>query len=274
MHAKKTLKHSIFYFFIVLLLILWMVPLLFCLFTAVKSNDAFYHQAVFSIPDKIEWANFTHAAEILQTYMKNGVIICILKVPLGIFVECLAAYAMTRLKLKCPTAIFVFFLVGMMIPHQVALVPLNIALSRLGLTNTYWGLFYVYVGFGIPFGILVLRGFMRAVPTEIDESARIDGANNWKLFTHIIVPITKPAISTLLIMDFLSTWNEFLLASVLITDDSMRTVPAGLLRFQGQAGAHYPTLCAGVLISILPVFIVYLIFQRYFVEGMAGAVKG
>ena len=75
-------------------------------------------------------------------------------------------------------------------------------------------------------------------------------------------------------MDFLSTWNEFLLASVLITDDSMRTVPAGLLRFQCQAGAHYPTLCAGVLISILPVFIVYLIFQRYFVEGMAGAVKG
>ena len=166
------------------------------------------------------------------------------------------------------------FLIGMMVPHQVALVPLNIILSRLQLTNTYGGLFYVYVGFGIAFGILVLRGFMRAIPFEIDESARIDGASNWQLFIHIIVPITRPAISTLLIMDFLSTWNEFLLASVLITDDTMRTVPAGLLRFHGEAGVHYPTLCAGVLISILPVFIVYLFFQRYFVEGMAGAVKG
>ena len=274
MHIHKKAFKFLFYVGLIILLFVWMIPLSFCFFTAIKTNNAFYHQPIFSLPDAIEWHNFTNAFNVMAPYMKNGLIVCILKVPLGILVEALAAFAITRLKIKCPTGFFIFFLVGMMVPHQVALIPLNITLSKLQLTNTYWGLFYVYVAFGIAFGVMVLRGFMRAIPNEIDESARIDGATNWKLFTHIILPITRPAFSTLIIMDFLSTWNEFLLASVLITDDAMRTVPAGLLRFNGEAGVHYPTLCAGILVSILPVLVLYLVFQRYFVEGISGAVKG
>ncbi len=274
MRIRKKVLKILFYIGLILLLFIWITPLSFCIFTAVKTNEAFYHQPVFSFPNAVEWSNFTEGFKVLAPYMKNGLIVCILKVPLGIFVEALAAYAITRLKIKRATGFFIFFLVGMMIPHQVALVPLNIALSRLHLTNTYLGLFYVYVAFGIPLGIMILRGFMRGIPTEIDEAARIDGASNWKLFSSVILPMAKPAVSTLIIMDFLSTWNEFLISSVLITNDAMRTVPAGLLRFQGESGVHYPTLCAGVLVSILPVFILYLVFQRYFVEGVAGAVKG
>ena len=205
--------------------------------------------------------------------MVNGLIICVLKVPLGIFVEALAAFAMTRLNVRRKTAIFVFFLVGMMLPMQSALVPINVVFSKLKLLNTYFGLFYVYVGFGISYGILILRGFFRGIPKEIDEAATLDGCSKWQLLWRIILPIAKPAVATLVITDFLATWNEYLLASVIINDNTKKTVPVGLMTFVGEHGTDYGFLCAGVLMSVVPVLTVYLIFQRNFVEGMSGAVK-
>ena len=156
---------------------------------------------------------------------------------------------------------------------QTALVPINVIYSKLGLLNTYWGLLYVYIGFGISFGILILRGFFNGIPKDIDEAAYIDGCSKWQLFYRIIFPIAKPAIATLVITDFLSTWNEYLLASVIINDNTMKTVPVGLMTFVGEHGTDYGYLCAGVLISVIPVLVVYLFFQRYFVEGMSGAIK-
>lgn len=164
-------------------------------------------------------------------------------------------------------------LIGMMLPMQAALVPINVIFSKLGLLNTYFGLFYVYVGFGISYGVLILRGFFKGIPKDIDEAAYIDGCNKWKLFFHIILPIAKPAVATLVITDFLATWNEYLLASVVINDNGKKTVPVGIMTFVGEHGTDYGFLCAGVLPSVIPVLIVYLVFQRYFVEGMAGAVK-
>ena len=161
----------------------------------------------------------------------------------------------------------------MMLPHQMALIPLNRIFSQYGLINHYGGLFYVYVGFGIGYGILVLRGFMRSIPRDLDEAAYIDGCGVLRLYASIILPIAKPAIATVFIIDFLNTWNEFLLQSILITNDALRTVPNGLLSFIGEYGTDYGLLNAGVLISIIPVLIVYLSFQKYFVEGMSGAVK-
>ncbi len=114
---------------------------------------------------------------------------------------------------------------------------------------------------------------MLGIPRELDEAAYIDGCNKWQLYSRVILPISKPAIATLFITDFLSTWNEYLLASVIINDNSKKTVPVGIMTFVGEHGTDYGYLCAGVLVSVIPVVIVYLIFQRYFVEGMAGAVK-
>ena len=156
----------------------------------------------------------------------------------------------------------------MMLPLQTALVPINIIYSRLNLLNTYFGLFYVYIGFGLSYCILIMRGFMRGIPKDIDEAAYIDGCTKWQLFSRIVFPISK-----LFITDFLSTWNEYLLASVIINDNSMKTVPVGIMTFVGEHGTDYGYLCAGVLVAVIPVMVVYLIFQRYFVEGMAGAVK-
>ncbi len=272
----KILKLVLKYLILTILALVWVIPIVTLIFTALKSQKDFISGlSLFEIPPAPAWDNFKNAMikGRLFTYMKNDLIISMLKVPLGIFVSAMAAYALTRLKLKHATAWFVFFLVGMMLPMQIALVPISIIYNRLNLTNTYFGLFYVYIGFGISFMILILRGYMNSIPKEIDEAAYIDGASKWQTFLLIIMPIAKPSIATLFITDFLATWNEYLLASVIINDNSLKTVPVGLLTFVGEHGTDYGYLCAGVLISVIPVMIVYLVFQRYFVEGMAGAVK-
>lgn len=274
--TKKVCKKIILYMLLIALAILWIVPMFTLLATAVKSKADFYTGvSLFEFPENPAWGNFVNAFKKgkLFMYMKNDLIVSGLKVPLGIFIEALAAFALTRLKMRHRTGVFVFFLVGMMLPLQTALVPINVIYSKLGLLNTYFGLFYVYIGFGISFGILILRGFFRGIPREMDEAAYIDGCSKWQLFYRIILPVAKPAVATLVITDFLATWNEYLLGSVIINDNTMKTVPVGLMTFVGEHGTDYGYLCASVLISLIPVLTVYLIFQRYFVEGMAGAVK-
>ncbi|MCR5776087.1 MAG: carbohydrate ABC transporter permease [Lachnospiraceae bacterium] len=274
--SGKRIKTALKYLVLTLIAIIWLVPIITLIFTAVKSKTDFISGlGLFELPDKIAWENFGNAMTKgnLFNYMKNDLIICMIKVPLGIFISSMIAFALTRLNLKHSTAWFIFFLIGMMLPMQIALVPISITYNKLNMINTYFGLFYVYIGFGISFMVLILRGFMNGIPKAIDEAAYIDGASKWQTFIHIILPIAKPSIATLFITDFLATWNEYLLASVIINDNAKKTVPVGLLTFVGEHGTDYGYLCAGVLISVIPVMVVYLIFQRYFVEGVAGAVK-
>lgn len=274
--SKKITKKVILYLVLAVLAIIWIIPIFTLIATSLKHKKDFMSGlSLFQLPAQIAWDNFTNAITQgrLFTYMKNDLIVSFLKVPLGIFVGSLAAFSLTRLNIKHRTGIFIFFLIGMMLPMQTALVPINMIYSKLNLLNTYFGLFYVYIGFGLSYCILVMRGFMLGIPKDIDEAAYIDGCTKWQLFFKIILPIAKPAVATLFITDFLSTWNEYLLASVIINDNALKTVPAGIMTFVGEHGTDYGLLCAGVLISVLPVMIVYLAFQRHFVEGMAGAVK-
>lgn len=273
---KKTAKKAILYIILITIAVIWILPVFTVVATSLKSKQDFFSgMSLFQLPEEICWSNFVKAFTKgrLFMYMKNDLFVSCIKVPLGIFVESLAAYAITRLNIKHKTAWFIFFLIGMMLPMQVALVPLNVVYHKIGWINTYHGLFYAYIGFGISFGILILRGFMRGIPKELDEAAKIDGCNKWSLYWRIIMPIAKPAIATLMITDFLSTWNEYLLASVIINDTSKKTVPVGLMTFVGEHGTDYGYLCAGVLICVIPVLVVYMFFQRYFVEGISGAVK-
>lgn len=272
----KLLRKTFLYILLILVSCFWVVPIATLILTAIKSKkDFFSGMGLFGIPNQIAWNNFINAFTKgrLLIYMKNDLLISGLKVPIGIAIEALAAFALTRLNIKRKTAIFIFFLIGMMLPMQVALVPINVIYSRLSLLNTYFGLFFVYIGFGISFGILILRGFFRTIPKDIDAAASIDGCGKLRLFWNIILPIAKPAVATLVISDFLATWNEYLLASVIINDNAKKTVPVGIMTFVGEHGTDYGYLCAGVLISVVPVMIVYLVFQKYFVEGMAGAIK-
>ena len=274
---RKIISKVLMYMGLFVLVALWFVPILTIFLSSIKSQpDLYSGMGLFDLPEKIHWQNYVDAWRIgkLGIYMRNGLYVSLIKVPLGIFVEAMAAFALTRLPIKNKTLIFLYFLLGMMLPAQIALVPINIIFNKLGLIDTYIGLFYVYIGFGTGFGILILRGYFKTIPLELDEAAIMDGCNRWQLFFKVILPISMPALGTLFIIDFLGTWNEFILASVIIYDTNMKTVSTGLMNFIGEYSVNQGVLSAGVLISIIPVLIVFVIFQRYIVEGMSGAVKG
>jgi raffinose/stachyose/melibiose transport system permease protein len=257
--------------------LLWLLPVLAVAMTALKSQGDLMSNGIFGIPKNIRWDNFLKAWDTgsFGTYFKNSLLLIAMKVPLGIALAALAAYPLAKLKFRFSQAIFLFFLVGLAVPVQVALQPLVVMMRDLGIANTLFALIPPYIAFGLPFQILVLRGFFRMIPSELLEAARVDGASELVIFGKIVLPLSVPALAALFIIDTLATWNEFLLALVLISAKESRTVPVGLMQFQGEHSSQYTLLMAGVLISIVPVLIIFMFLQRYFVTGLtAGAVKG
>ncbi len=262
---------------LILLSLLWLLPIISVLLTAVRSQGDLFARGIFGWPRTFRWDNFVKAwvAGDFSIYFRNSLFVIFMKVPLGILVSSLAAYPLAKMTFRMNQPIFLFFLIGLAVPIQVALQPLVIMMRDLGLSNTLFALLPPYVAFGIPLQVLVMRGFFRQIPTELVEAARVDGASELTIFFKIMVPLSVPALAALAIIDTLATWNEFLLALVLISEKESRTVPIGLMQFQGEHASDYTVLMAGVAISIIPVLIIFLFLQRYFVTGLtAGAVKG
>jgi raffinose/stachyose/melibiose transport system permease protein len=255
----------------------WAMPLVFVIFTSLKSEDQIFSTSSFSLPSSAEWANYAKALQTgnLLTAGGNSLMIALIKVPIGLFISAAAAFALSRIKFKYSRVLLAAFAMGSMVPIQVALGPLFRIILDLGLLNNPIGVILPYIGFGLPYQIFILYGFFSAVPKEIDESVRVDGGGNWRLFWQIILPLSKPALAALFILDFVSTWNEYAIALVILQNKASQTVPLAIQGFQSQFTSSYGPLNAFTIMSILPVVIIYLLFQRYFVQGMfTGAVKG
>lgn len=260
-----------------LVALIWLVPFVFIIFTSLKSNAQLFRGSPFLPPTPPEWSNYVEAWKTgnFSRYALNSFIIAIVKVPLGIFIASLAAFALTRLRFRYQRALLMLMVLGTMIPVQIALGPIFRMVLGLGLLNTYVGIWLPYIAFGLPYQIFLMQGFFRSVPKELDEAAYIDGCSKFTLYWRIILPLSLPVLVALFILDFVSTWNEFGIALVILQSSEMWTVPLGLMGFQGQFSSQFGPLNAGIVISIIPALIVYLIFQRYFVSGLAaGAVKG
>jgi multiple sugar transport system permease protein/raffinose/stachyose/melibiose transport system permease protein len=192
-----------------------------------------------------------------------------------ILVASMGAYCFAKLPFWCSEVLFLIIFTSIMLPAQVTLIPLFQLLVQYKLINSLVGLGFVYVATQLPMAVYILRSFFASIPKEISEAARIDGASEWKIFWEVMFPITTPAISTILIVNFVFLWNEFLYAVIFIQDESKRTLPLGVMRFVGEAFEDLGHIAAGLVISIIPVLILYLIFSEKFIKGMsAGAVKG
>ena len=185
----------------------------------------------------------------------------------------MAEFAISHIPFKSANRVFLLILIGLIVPVQMTLVPLTLLVNALNLIDTLQGLILLYIGFGVPFGVLVMRGFFRTIPTAIIEAARIDGCSYFRIFWRVAVPLALPAIVSLAILDGVATWNEFLLAQIFLRSDELRRLPLGLVAFSTQFSTQYDQLAAAVLISVTPIVVVFLFFQRYFVSGMAGAIK-
>lgn len=187
----------------------------------------------------------------------------------------LAGYGLGRLRFAGRRLIYGFILIGLTIPLQIALIPLFINLKALNLLNTPFALIGPYTGFGLAFGIFVMKGFFEKLPKELDEAARVDGAGEFRIFAQIMLPLTRPALATIAIFLFLQNWNEFLFALTFITEESKRTMPTGIYALiSTEFYGNYPLLAAALVLFSLPVLLLYFLFQKQFIAGLtAGAVK-
>ena len=274
---QRRLEQTLLFISLLVLSLIWLTPFATVVMSAIRSQGDLLSRGVFSWPKAIAWKNYSEAWNTgdFSIYFRNSLFLIFLKVPLGIFIAALAAYPLAKMRFRFSGAIFIFFLAGLAVPVQVTLQPLLVMMKQLGIANSIFALIPPYVAFGLPFQIFVLRGFFRLIPSELLEAARLDGASEWTAFLRVMLPLSVPALATLCIIDVLNTWNEFLIALVLISAKESRTVPVGLLQFQGEYSSQYTLLMAGILISIIPVIVIFIFLQRYFVAGLtSGAVKG
>lgn len=257
--------------------LIWVAPFVFIIFTSLKSTTEVMNSSAFAPPADPLFSNYAAAwtRGRFSTTFFNSAVITLIKVPLGLMISAMAAYALAKIEFKGNKLLLLLILFGTMIPFQVMLAPLFTLVNGLKLIDTYPGVILPYLAFGVPYQVFILHGFFRGLPKELSEAARIDGASHFIIFWRIFLPVSLPVLAALLILDFVSTWNEFAMALVLLQDRNMWTLPLGLSAFQGQFSRDYGQLNSAIVMTVLPATIVYLIFQRYFVSGLtSGAVKG
>ncbi|MEA5014550.1 MAG: carbohydrate ABC transporter permease [Candidatus Limiplasma sp.] len=210
-----------------------------------------------------------------NAYFGNSILVVGAAILMILLITSMSAYCFSKLPFKGSELLFTAVFSAIMLPAQILIIPLYQDLAALRLINSRMGLSLVYVAVQMPISTYILRSFFATIPNELREAAKIDGCSELKTFFRIMLPIAKPALSTILIINFINLWNEFLFASVLIQKDAMKTLPLGIIKFVGDVNEDLGRIAASVVIAIAPVILIYCIFSENFMKGMtAGAVKG
>jgi raffinose/stachyose/melibiose transport system permease protein len=257
--------------------LIWISPLALLVITAARPLADFIGSGPFSWPSAFTWKNFSDAWSIgnFATTYRNSALLAIMKVPLGVLISAMLGFALAKLRMKFRRTVMFAVFLGLTIPIYITIVPVFVMMRSTGMTDSLFGLIGPYLAFGIPFEVLVLQSFFRQIPDEIIEAAKVDGAGDWRIFVTVILPLSAPALVTVTILDAVATWNEFLFALILLNSDAHKTIPVGLLNFQGQFANNNTGLAAGILIAVVPILIAYTLLQRWIVAGLtAGATKG
>jgi raffinose/stachyose/melibiose transport system permease protein len=207
-------------------------------------------------------------------YMRTSVVVAVAVVTLAVVLSIMAGYAFGTMQFRGSNVIFYVMLLGIMVPAEALVFALYFSLRDLGLTNTLFAIVMPQVAQSIAFGTFWMRTYFRSSSREVVEAARLDGAGHWRTLWLVLAPMGRPAITTMVVLIFMWTWNEFLIPLIMATDESLRTAPLGLAFFQGQYTSGTSLLAAGATLVALPVVVVYLFLQRHFIKGMVeGAVK-
>jgi raffinose/stachyose/melibiose transport system permease protein len=231
----------------------------------------------FSIPDSLSLSTFGDAWDLggFDRGLVNSFIVAATVSVVTAVLSTLAGYAFGAMRFRGSDALFYLLLIGLIFPYEATVIPLYYVFKDAGLTDSYWALILPQIGLSIPFGTFWMRAFFRSTPGSLVEASRLDGASSFVTLWRVLLPQAWPAITTMVVLVFMWTWNEFLLALVMIQSDDLRTAPLGLALFAGANRAQDPTLTAAAAVLVaLPVVIVYVFLQRSFIRGMfAGAVK-
>ncbi len=249
----------------------WLIPTLWALNTSLKDNGVAALGAAEVLADT-SWTFASYRDVIangqITTWYVASAFISIVSVALTVFVTSLAAYALSRLRFRGRGAVLALVLGGLLIPSQVLVVPWFREFGSLGLLNTYWAI--ILPALPSVVAVFVFKQFFDALPKELEESARLDGANFWTIYSRIIMPLARPAVSAVAIFTMVITWNDLLWPLIALTNPDIMTVPVGLATASGSYTARYADVMAGSILGALPLVLLFLFFQRHIVEGIAG----
>jgi raffinose/stachyose/melibiose transport system permease protein len=255
--------------------IISLFPVYFMAVSSFKTKSE-YIQNKWGLPSSLFLDNFNTALAGEKFFIRfaNSTILTALSVGVSLVIACLAAYAFARMEFPGKETLFNLVLSLMVVPPVVMVVPLFVSMVRWGLVNTYQGTAIIYIGLLLPFSVYMMTNFFRTIPREIIEASRIDGCTNLGVFWRIMMPLSAPAVITLVVVNALWVWNELLIALIFMQKDSMKTLMVGIAAMRSRNYVDIPATMAGLLIATIPIVIVYLFGQRYFIRGLTGgAVK-
>ncbi len=279
MMKKLNLKEKIMLVIVFVILIIFALmiiyPLIWMTMSGFKTNQELFLET-WKLPKKLMWSNYVKAWNAgIGKYFLNSVIVTAASVFFTILISSTAAFSLARFDFKWKKVILVVVIGGLMLSPQVSLTSLYKLLQKLGIYNTYLALIVPYVAYRIPFTTFLIYSYMLSLPREIEDSAYIDGCSSWMVFRKMIMPMCRPILATASLFTAMSCWNEFMFALVFIESDSLRTIPVGLMNLRSTLSTDWSVLMAGLTLSVLPMVLIFLIFQKQFVRGItSGGVKG
>lgn len=262
------------------IMIIWsfvaMAPVWILLINTFKEKKDIYTNP-FGVPQRWTLENYTSIlnSSDFMTYFKNSFIVVVGSLAMILFLGSLAAYALAHWRTRTSKGIHFFFIMGMMLPIKIATIRLLQLMKGLGLLNTLWCLFPVYIAMGLPTAVFILTSFIRGLPGELYEAAFVDGADRFMIYHRIVIPLIRPALATVAIYNLVPIWNDLWFPLIFITEESQKTVLLAVTRLQGQYTTDWPKLLTILTLSALPVIALYLAMSKQFIRGLtAGAVKG
>ena len=273
---KSRVAWGIAIFFACVWLVIALVPFFFMVMNSFRKQFDMLSQGVFHMPDPWYFENYVNVvANGFFGYFLRSVIVVAVSMVLMLAIASFAAYPLSRMKFKLRGLLYAGIVAMMSIPMHVTLIPIFKMTTDMGLYDTLWALIGPYVTFALPMSVFILTAFMSTIPKEIEESAEIDGCGKYRTFFTMILPLSKSGLSTLAIYNGVSMWNEFAFANTLIQSPSNKTLPLALGQFKGEHSLDIPLILTVLVLSVLPMLILFIIFQDKLVKGMmAGAVKG
>jgi len=278
---KKSGLKKLGFYILEAVLVIWAIvqlyPLFWLFLFSVKNNTEIFGGNILGFPRIWQWSNYTVALSSgnVGRYFINSTIVTVLTIVISSILVATSAYAIVRMKWKYSKLVLTIFLTGMMVPIHATLLPLFIILKNLNLLNTYASLVIPYVAFAIPMGIFILTGFLYTIPRELEESAFLDGCSIYKSFYYIILPLIRPALATIAIFTYLSTWNELMFANTFINNDAIKTLTVGIMSLSGQYQTEWGPIGAGLVIATIPTILIYVLLSEQVQKSLVvGAVKG
>ncbi len=273
----KKIRKILLYLLMTIILAVQIYPIFWIFMTSLKTTDEIQSKSTFTLPATFNLQNYVRAIETsnLGLYFKNSILVLFITIVALVLFSSTAAFALEKMKFRINQGILSFFLLGITIPIHVTLIPLFQIYRDTHLLNTYWALIVPQIGFNLPLSIYLFITFYKFIPNTIMEAAAIDGASIWRIFSHIMLPMSKNCMITVVTMNSIFIWNEFVFANTFISDSNLKTIPIGLFDYIGAKGmVDWGATFSAISIFLLPVLIVYFLLNKGIIAGMTtGAVK-